>query len=155
MHRKVLVFILMVVGATSLMAKSNLPKANTRAGVKAYVQRAAKVIAAKGPSCDTFKSSDWMSGDWYIFVIGPDDKILCHPSASLVGKDEAEVADANGKKFGAEIIAASKKKGGGWAHYVWPKPGTDNPVPKSSYSTRGKGPDGKWYVVGSGGYDLK
>jgi hypothetical protein len=28
-------------------------------------------------------------------------------------------------------------------------------VPKMTYSTQVKGPDGKWYVVGGGGYELK
>jgi signal transduction histidine kinase len=154
MVRKILIPILVVVWASSLMAKSNLPKANTRAEVKAYVDRAAKVVASKGSSCDTFKDKSWASGDWYIFVT-QDGKIVCHPNASMIGKAESDVVDANGKKVGAEITAAAKKKGGGWVDYVWPRPGTDKPVPKSSYARTVKGSDGKTYAVGSGGYDLK
>jgi signal transduction histidine kinase len=141
--------------ATAAIAKSHVPAANTRAAIKSYVQAAAKVVAKSGPSCETFSSKDWASGDYYIFVLGADDKILCHPNASLVGKNNSDVTDANGKKIGIDIEAASKKKDGGWTDYVWPRPGTTNPVPKMTYSTRVKGPDGKWYIVGGGGYELK
>jgi signal transduction histidine kinase len=141
--------------ATAAMAKSHVPTANTHAAIKSYVQQAATVIAKNGPSCKTFGSKDWQSGDYYIFVVGADDKILCHPNAALVGKMNADVVDANGKKLGLEIVENAKKKGGGWTDYVWPRPGTTNPVPKMTYSTRVKGPGGKWYTVGAGGYELK
>ena len=147
--------LLLLVGAATLFAKSHVPTSNTHAAIKAYVQSAAKVVAKSGPSCDTFKSKDWMAGDYYVFVTGPDEKLVCHPNPSMVGKANADIVDANGKKVGTDIIAAAKKKGGGWTDYVWPRPGQDKPVPKSSYSMNVKGPDGKWYVVGAGGYELK
>jgi signal transduction histidine kinase len=149
------VSLLLLLSAATLFAKSQVPKSNTRDAIKSYVQSAAKVIAKSGPSCDTFKSKDWMAGDYYVFVTGPDEKLVCHPNPSMVGKANADIVDANGKKVGTEILAAAKKKGGGWVDYVWPRPGQDKPVPKSSYSMRVKGPDGKWYVVGAGGYELK
>ncbi len=142
--------------ATAAIAKSNVPRANTHAAIKSFVQQAAKVVAKKGPACETFTSTDWKGGDYYIFILGPDDKILCHPNPSLVGKMNSEVVDATGKKIGVEIATNARKKGGGWTEYVWPRPGTTTPqVPKMTYSTRVKGPDGKWYVVGGGGYELK
>ncbi len=96
-----------------------------------------------------------MAGDYYIFVDGPDDRTLCHPNPSMVGKVFTDIVDANGKKVGVELKAAAEKKGGGWVDYVWPRPGQTKPEPKSSYTMRVKGPDGKWYGVGSGGYNLK
>ncbi|HEY8130249.1 MAG TPA: cache domain-containing protein [Thermoanaerobaculia bacterium] len=142
--------------ASTAIAKSHVPTRNTRDAIKAYVKDAAKVVAKSGPSCDTFKSSDWMKGDYYVFVDDPNtNKLVCHPNASMVGKDNADIVDANGKKVGMDLMAAAKKKGGGWTNYVWPRPGTDKPVPKSTYSMRVKGPGGKWYVVGAGGYELK
>jgi cytochrome c len=142
--------------ATAAIAKSEVPTKNTHKAIKKYVKEAAEVVAKKGPSCETFSSKDWMSGDYYIFILGPDEKILCHPNASLIGKNNLDVTDANGKKIGVEIAANAKKKGGGWTEYVWPRPGTTTPqVPKMTYSTQVKGPDGKWYVVGGGGYELK
>ncbi|HEY3057241.1 MAG TPA: cache domain-containing protein [Thermoanaerobaculia bacterium] len=159
MHRRhtswVLVVALLLIGTPAAIAKSYLPTANTRAAIKAYVKSAAKVVAKSGPSCDTFKSADWMGGDYYIFVTGPDEKAVCHPNASMVGRDTTDIVDANGTKIGMMFIAASKKKGGGWVEYVWPRPGQTTPVKKSSYATRVKAPDGKWYIVGAGGYELK
>jgi len=140
--------------ATVALADSNLPKANTRAGIKAYVDAAAKVVAKYGPSCAEFAEKEWRSGDYYIFVTGPDEKELCHPNPQMVGKPASEIVDANGKKVGTALVEAAKK-GGGWVDYVWPRPGTDKPVPKSSYSVQVKGPDGKTYYVGAGGYELK
>ena len=151
----VLVVVLLLICAPAAFAKSYVPKSNTRAAIKAYVMSAAKVVAKSGPSCETFKSKDWIGGDYYVFVTGPDDKTVCHPNASNIGRDNADIVDANGAKVGMMLTAASKKKGGGWVEYVWPRPGQTTPVKKSSYATRVKAPDGKWYVVGSGGYELK
>ena len=147
--------VLLVFCVSAVFAKSHVPKSNTRDAIKAYVKSAAKVVAKSGPSCEKFKSKDWMEGDYYVFVTGPDDKLVCHPNASMVGKANADIVDANGKKVGLDLIAAAKKKGGGWVDYVWPRPGQTTPVAKSSYATQVKGPDGKWYVVGAGGYELK
>jgi cytochrome c len=146
---------ILLLACSPAIAKSYLPAANTRAAIKSYVRNAAKVVAKNGPSCDTFKNKDWMGGDYYVFVTGPDDKLVCHPNAAMVGKANADIVDANGTKVGTMILDASKKKGGGWVEYVWPRPGQTTPVKKSSYATRVKGPDGKWYVVGAGGYELK
>ena len=156
MSRKILSIVLtLLLYASVVAAKSYVPKSNTRKAVKAYVQNAAKVIAKSGPSCEAFKGKDWMAGDYYIFVTGPDDHLVCHSNPAMVGKANADIVDANGKKVGTELIAAGKKKGGGWISYVWPRPGQTTPVPKTSYAVSVKGSDGKWYVVGSGGYGLK
>lgn len=136
-------------------ADSNVPKHNTKAAIKAYVESAAKYIAKHGPSCEEFAEKDWRSGDYYIFVTGADDKELCHPNKNMIGKSASEIVDSKGKKVGVELLEAAKKPGGGWVDYVWPRPGTDKPVAKSSYSMSVKGPDGKTYYVGAGGYELK
>lgn len=139
--------------ATVLPAKSHTPKTNTRDAVKAYVDQAAKFIAKNGADCAKLQGPDWQAGDYYIFVVGPDNRTLCHPNPQIVGKPEEEIVDANGKKVGLELVAAADK--GGWVDYVWPRPGTTNPVPKSSYAVKVKAPNGKTYLVGSGGYELK
>ena len=150
--------LLLLFCASSLLAKSHTPKLNTRHDIKEYVEDAAKVVKKSGAAaaCDTFKGPDWMAGDYYVFIDDPEtNKILCHPTASMVGKSNADIVDARGKKVGLDLMEASKKHGGGWTEYVWPRPGTDKPVPKSTYTMRVKGPDKKWYVVGAGGYEVK
>ena len=147
----VLVFLCLVI--TPAFAKSHLPTSNTHAAIKAYVKDAAKLVAKQGADCATLSSADWKGGDYYVFVVGPDNKMICHPT--LAGQSADEVVDSKGKKVGAALVAAGKKKGGGWVDYVWPRPGTTNPVAKSSYAIEVKGPDGKMYNVGAGGYELK
>src|SRR5260370_41895634 len=129
--------------ATAAMAKSNVPTANTHAAIKSFVQQAAKVVAKKGPSCETFTSTDWKGGDYYIFILGPDDKIVCHPNPSLVVNMNSEGVDATGKTIDVEIAANARTKGGGWTENVSPRPETTTPqVPKRTYSTTAKRPDG-------------
>jgi cytochrome c len=149
------VAICLLVLSSVAFADSNVPNENTRAAIKSYVEAAAKVIAKNGPSCAEFAEEEWRSGDYYIFVTGPDDKELCHPNKDMIGKSASEIVDSNGKKVGLMLLEAGKKPGGGWVDYSWPRPGTTKPVAKSSYSMSVKGPDGKTYYVGSGGYELK
>jgi cytochrome c len=154
-HLSIALSLLLAIFASTLSAKSYTPRANTRAAIKAYVDRAAKVVASKGADCKAFKSRAWMSGDYYIFVSGPDDRLVCHPNAQMVGKLNTEVVDANGKNIGQALNVAASQPGGGWVDYVWPRPGKTKPEPKSSYVMKVTGPDGKSYEVGSGGYGLK
>lgn len=153
--RKTLTVFLLALGVSAAFANSYTPAKNTRADIKKYVEAAAGHVAKHGADCATFENKDWRSGDYYIFVLGPDEKAVCHPSAAIVGKPSSEIVDAKGRHVGDEIVAASKTKGGGWVDYEWPRPGSDQPVPKSTYAVRVKGPDGKTYIVGSGGYELK
>lgn len=145
----------LALGAAVAFAKSNTPTQNTRAAVKAYVESAAKYVAEHGPDCATLKSADWMAGDYYVFVQEPDGKLVCHPNAAMVGKPASAIVDANGKNVGTALAEAAKKKDGGWVEYVWPRPGTDKPVSKSSYAMSVKAKDGKTYYVGGGGYELR
>lgn len=153
-RKSIVILVSILLCATAAMAKSLTPRANTRAEIKAYVERAAKYIEKHGADCAAFKSKDWMSGDYYIFVTGPDEREVCHPNPEMIGKPASEVVDSKGMHVGTALVDAAKK-GGGWVDYVWPRPGTTTPVAKSAYSVQVKGPDGKTYYVGSGGYELK
>ena len=144
--------ILLVIGCASSMT----PRADTRDEIKSYVDRAARLVERSGPSCDTFGMQNWRSGDYYIFVLGADGNTICHPvRADLVGTDARMTVDPNGKRIGDAFLAyASGAETSGWVDYVWARPGQTTPEPKSSYVKRVTGPDGKVYVVGSGGYAL-
>lgn len=154
MRRHVSWVLSLLVCASALALATKTPKANTRSEVKAYVERAAKFVAKNGPSCAALQSKEWAKGDYYIFVVGPDDKLVCHPSAALVGTSADKIIDKNGKKVGTMLDDVARK-GGGWVDYVWQRPGTTTPVAKSSYAMQVKAPDGKMYVVGAGGYEMK
>lgn len=147
--------LVLLAGCKSATSPMMTPATNTRDAIVAYVNSAADVVAKKGPDCGTFKQSAWMSGDYYIFVLGPDDRLICHSNAQLIGEPASSVIDVNGTHVGdALVAAAASAEGHGWVDYVWPRPGTTIPVPKSTYVTRVTGPDGKRYVVGAGGYNL-
>lgn len=146
---------LVLLAGCSTSSKMMTPSVNTRDAVMIYVNHAADIVAKNGPSCDTFSQPRWMAGDYYIFVVGPDNRLICHPNAQLIGKLQSDIIDANGMRVGDALgSAAASAAGHGWVTYVWPRPGTTTPVSKSTYVTRVTGPDGKAYIVGGGGYEL-
>ena len=59
--------------------------------------------------------------------------VLAHgANQKLVGKNVAELKDADGKLFMKEM-AEMAKKGGGWVDYKWSNPATKKVQAKSSY----------------------
>ena len=138
-------------------ATSYIPRANTRNDLQRYVERAAAVVRQQGAAaCSVFSEPAWRAGDYYIFVNELDSHAtVCHMRADLVGQTQDNLQDANGKFIAREMQAAAESAAGqGWVEYVWPRPGQTNPVPKSAFVMAVTGPDGKRYVVGSGGYEL-
>jgi cytochrome c len=136
-------------------AANHLPKTNSRQAVQTFVEDAAKVVQKNGPSCAAFAGNDWRGGDYYIFVIGPDQKTLCHPKPEMIGKPSTEIVNAKGDKVGDMIVKMGTADGKGWIDYLWTKPGKTTEEPKSSYVMGVTGPDGKHYIVGAGAWDLK
>ena len=136
-------------------ASTMVPRANTRDAIVTYVDAAAKVVAKSGPACETFSSPKWTAGDYYIFVIGPDNRIVCHLSAAEIGRPTSSLADFDGRAIGdAFVAAAARPEGHGWVDYMWPRPGMKTPSAKSAFVRSVTGPDGKRYIVGGGGYGL-
>ena len=155
-HLPVVLSLILLAGCASTSSKTMTPAANTRDAVMSYVNHAADVVARSGPSCETFSQPAWRAGDYYIFVIGPDSRLICHPNAQLIGRLQSEIIDANGMRVGDALGAtAASAAGRGWVNYVWPRPGSTTPVSKSTYVVRVTGPDGQSYVVGGGGYQLQ
>ncbi|MBK5260556.1 MAG: cache domain-containing protein [Thermoanaerobaculia bacterium] len=138
--------------------RSYTPRSNTRADLQRYVERAAAVVREKGAaSCETFSQQAWMGGDYYIFVNELDTNLMvCHAMRpELIGQSQANLQDANGKFIARDMqTAVSAPSGSGWVEYVWPRPGQTNAIAKSSYVMSVTGPDGKRYIVGSGGYEM-
>ena len=136
MRTRLAAIVVLTLCASAAIAESYTPKANTRREIKKYVHAAAKHIARHGPSCSKFARRQWRSGDYYLFVLAPDGRTLCHPDQSMIGKPANAIVDANGRRVGEMIVAASKKWRGGWVDYVWPRPGSNRPVPKTAYVER-------------------
>ena len=63
-----------------------------------------------------------IDGQWYVFIIDADDKVIAHYDAHLLGEDiNGPVGtDANGYTFGSEMLAATED--GKWVSYVYRNP---------------------------------
>lgn len=89
-------------------------------------------------------------GKEYFWVNDMLPRMLMHPTKpELDGRDLSEVKDPNGKSLFLDMVQAVKTDGAGFVNYEWPRPGSDQPVPKISF-VKGYQP---WnWVIGSGVY---
>ena len=90
------------------------------------------------------------SGQEYFWINDLDVKLITHPfRADLNGKDVSGVKDPQGNPLFVRFVEIVKRDGGGYHNYLWPKPGQDKPVEKTSF-VAGFQPWG--WVIGSGMY---
>lgn len=127
----------------------------------ALVQDAVALIKAEGEAAfKQFrkKGSKWFQGQRYIFIDTLEGVEVFNAAFPQVeGQDLWDLMDANNKyivrSYVREVSYAYKSHG--WSHYLWPKPGQTQPQWKTVYVARVRAPTGKYYVVGSGLYDMK
>src|SRR5687768_15871780 len=116
---------------------SFVPTTNSSAELTRYVERAARLVQTEGVSaCPAFHEPKWRAGEYYIFVTSAETNItVCHPIRDdLVGQDQTDLRDSNGKYFIREMLAvASSPEGRGWVDYVWPRPGETTATQKAAY----------------------
>ena len=72
--------------------------------------------------------------DLYPFCGGPDGNFTAHPS--LTGKSMKDLMSKTGEPIGAKLYQAAKEGGIAEVPYMWPRPGTTEPVQKLSYVTK-------------------
>ena len=90
------------------------------------------------------------SGKEYFWVNDMDVRLLTHPfRPDLNGKDVRDIKDPEGNAVFVRFVDVVRKDGSGFLSYLWPKPGSDQPVEKVSY-VAGFKPWG--WVIGSGLY---
>jgi methyl-accepting chemotaxis protein len=90
------------------------------------------------------------SGNEYVWVNDMQVSILMHPiNPALNGKNLSTSKDANGKLIFIDFVRTVEASGAGFVPYMWPKPGSETPVQKTSY-VKGFAPWG--WVIGSGVY---
>jgi signal transduction histidine kinase len=75
--------------------------------------------------------------DLYVFCATPDGNTTAHPTH--VGTNLRELKDKRGKAFGAEMFEVAEEGKLKEVAYMWPKPGSDEPVQKVTYVTRVSG----------------
>ena len=89
-------------------------------------------------------------GQEYFWINDMHPRMVMHPTKpELDGKDLTDNKDPEGKHLFVEFVDTVKRHGAGYVAYMWPKPGSDRPVPKVSYVS-GFAPWG--WVIGSGIY---
>ncbi len=88
-------------------------------------------------------------GNEYFFVIDFDAHMVMHPiKPELDGKDLSASTDPAGAHLFKDM-AQLAKNGGGFYSYLWPRPGAEQPVPKTSYVL----PFPAWgWAIGTGVY---
>ena len=86
----------------------------------------------------------------YFWINDLDHVMLMHPiKPELDGKKLDQLKDKNGKTFFQDMTRVVKSQGAGFVDYLWPKPGSEEGVPKISY-VQGFEPWG--WIIGSGIY---
>ena len=146
--RKLLILMLFV--PVTVVASSHLLAASkhaTKEQAQAMATKAADLVKKDGDKAfAAFNAGgEWRDGDLYVFVI---DKTGTWRASGarpeLVGKNELNTPDANGKLFIKEIVAIDKN---GWVDYKFNSPEDNKPHDKSSYFVRVGD-----FLVGAGTY---
>ncbi len=104
---------------------------------KAMLDKAiAAVKADKAAALGQFAKGEagFKDRDLYPFCGGPDGNFTAHPS--LNGKSLKELKDKAGKSLGEEIYKTAAEGSVKEVAYMWPRPGTTEPVQKVSFVTK-------------------
>ncbi|WP_210395413.1 methyl-accepting chemotaxis protein [Motiliproteus sediminis] len=89
-------------------------------------------------------------GGEYLWINDMGPTMVMHPiKPALDGKALGQLEDPKGKKLFSEFVRVVRAEQSGFVDYYWPKPGSEDPVPKLSY-VAGFQPWG--WVVGTGVY---
>jgi signal transduction histidine kinase len=128
--------------ATSLIVlttPSLAAEAGSAAEAKALLEKAvAAVKADKAAAIAKFNKADggFRDRDLYVFCAAPDGKIESNANPAIIGTDLKTLTDKNGKKLGQEMVDTAKEGTFAEVAYMWPRPGTTEPVQKVSYVTK-------------------
>ena len=109
----------------------------TSAEAKAMLDKA--VVAVKANKTDALakfaKGDDgFKDRDLYPFCGGPDGNFTAHPS--LNGKSMKDLKDKAGIAMGEEMYKSASEGKVSEVSYMWPRPGSTDPVQKVSYVTK-------------------
>lgn len=117
---------------------------------RALCARAIEAYKAEGEAVFqriTAPSKDFVDRDLYVFVIGPDHKLVANGSTSrYLGTYFPSLKDAAGNTYGQDMIDAANE-GGEWVEYEFPDPITGEILPKSTWVTLHDG-----HIFGCGYY---
>lgn len=104
---------------------------------KAMLEKAAAAVKEdKAKALEMFRKGEggFKDRDLYVFCGGPDGNFTAHPK--LTGKSLKNLKDKAGKPLGEEIYAVAQEGKISEVSYMWPRPGSDNPVQKVTFVTK-------------------
>ena len=123
---------------------------STAAHFHALAQKGVLTDAQAQKSAIAALESIRYSGSEYVWINDMQVVMVMHPiRPELNGKNLSLNKDPNGKPLFTEFVRTVEASGAGFVPYLWPKPGSETPVEKTSY-VKGFAPWG--WVIGSGVY---
>ena len=106
------------------VAASIPPKSDPAGYTKFFVESAIARYEAQGleGTLAHYNREQSVDGQWYVFIIDENDKVIAHPDPGRLGLDlKGWVGiDANGYNFGPEMLSATED--GKWVSYVYQNP---------------------------------
>jgi methyl-accepting chemotaxis protein len=155
---------IIIILAVSLWSDRTLIMAERQSGVRQTVETAHGLLvhyqklAADGKLTEDQAKMEALSaikdlrysGEEYFWINDMHPTMVMHPiKPELDGKDLSGNKDSTGKLLFIEFVNMVKVNGGGFVDYMWPKPGSADPVAKVSF-VKGFAPWG--WIIGSGVY---
>ena len=134
-RRQLVQFAALVVLALAGVARAG--EFGTAAEARAMLDKAVAALKAdKAGALAQFTKGEggFKDRDLYPFCGGPDGMFTAHPS--LVGKSLKDLKDKAGKPLGEEIYKTAQPGKISEVSYMWPRPGTTEPVQKVSFVTK-------------------
>jgi hypothetical protein len=118
----------------------------------ALVRRGIEHLAERGPERTFADFNDprgrFVQGALYLAVLDMNCVVRANgANPAIVGRDDSELKDNDGKKFSAEFVQVALTRGRGWVDYKFMNPRTQRIEPKSTYVERAGD-----YVVACGIY---
>lgn len=96
---------------------------------------AVKQDKAKALEMFNEENGEFRDRDLYVFCANASDGIeTAHPTNR--GVNLSELKDANGFAFGKEIMSTAQAGKIGEVTYMWPRPGSDTPINKTTFVTK-------------------
>lgn len=109
----------------------------TSAEARAMLDKAvAELKADKNAALAKFAKGEggFKDRDLYPFCAGADGNFTAHPT--LAGKSMRDLKDKNGKEIGKEMYSVAQEGKVSEVDYMWPRPGSTDPVGKITYVTK-------------------
>jgi len=129
----VALFVVAVAGVATAIA-ADFGTAGEAKAMLEKVVAAVKADKAKALAMFTKGEGGFKDRDLYPGCGGPDGNFTAHPS--LVGKSLKDLKDKAGKALGAEMYEVAQEGKISEVSYMWPRPGTTEPIKKVSFVTK-------------------